>query len=153
MTAVTAAFGGVDGGHQGHTEQGLQRVAGPGHQPVVRVHHVGPPLAQLRRGLHELVVRRRHARDQVVVGQPRQRRVGAQHADAVVGHVIVGHVGMVQAHHDHLVPRTRHRPRQPLHVRCDTTDDERWVLPRQHQHAHTANVAARTSVDGVVWCA
>jgi hypothetical protein len=153
VAAVAAAFGGVDGGHQRHAEQRLQRVARPGHQPVVRVHHLGSPVAERGGGLDELVVGRGHARDQVVVGQPRQRGVGAQHPHTVVGQVVVGHVGVVQAQHHHLVAGTRHRPCQPLHVGSDATHDERRVLPRQHQHAHTANVAARTSVDGVVWCA
>ena len=85
--------------------------------------------------LGELVVGRGHPGDHVVVGQPRQVGVGPQHADAL-DDLVVADVRVVQREHDDLVAGSGHRPGEAIDVRGDATDDQRRVLPRQHQDAH-----------------
>ena len=101
------------------------------------VDDVGPPVAELRRQLRELVVGRGHAGDEVVVGHPRQIGAGSEHANAVDHRVVAG-VGVVQREDDDLVAGPGERTRQPVDVRGDAADDERWVLPGQHRDTHRA---------------
>ncbi len=81
------------------------------------------------------MVRRGHAGDEVVVGQPRQIDVGAHDAHSV-DDGIVGCFRGVQAEDDDLVAGADEGPGQTLDVSRDAADDERRVLPRQHQHTH-----------------
>jgi hypothetical protein len=143
---VPAALGGVDGGHQRHPEQRLQRVARPRDQPVVRVHHLGPPAPEPGHQLHQLVVGdwpcgpRGHRRATTAT-QPSARSTRTPSTTASSG--TVGEPGSCRCrlHTTTSWPARLHRPCQAVDVGGDATDDERRVLPGQHQHAHAANVA------------
>ena len=85
-------------------------------------------------------------RDEVVVGNPRQGDIGAQHAhtlDAGVGGGVGSEAGVVQAQYHDVVTRAGQRGRESLDVCGDPADDLRRVLPREHQHVHVPKVAAR----------
>ena len=109
VPAVAAPLGGVDGGDERHVPQRLQRVAGPGDEPVVGVDDVGPPVAEPRGQLGELVVGRGHAGDDVVVGEPGQVGAGPEHAHAVDDRVVAARRGGA-AEHDDLVAGPGHAP-------------------------------------------
>ena len=85
--------------------------------------------------LGDLVVRRRHPPNQIVIGQPWQVDVGAQDADALDDHVVGSVIG-VQAEHDDLVAVADHGSSEAVDVCGDAPDHERWILPGQHQNAH-----------------
>jgi hypothetical protein len=103
----------------------------------VGVHDIGSPVAELGGELHDLVVGRRHLGYEIVVGEPRQIGAGAQHTHTV-DHAVVGGVGVVQAEDRHVVAGADHGPGQPVDVSGDPSDDQRRVLPGQHQNAHGA---------------
>ena len=85
--AVAAPLGGVERGDERGAVQRRQRVGGPRHLPVVGVDDVGHPVVEAGRELHEVVVGRRDAGDELVVGQPRQVGARPQHAHAAVADV------------------------------------------------------------------
>ncbi len=112
-----------------------QRVAGPRPEPVVRVHDVGLPRKKAGAELRDLVVARDDLRERVVVRHPRQIDVCAEHPYAF--HFgVVGRVRMGPGEHHDLVAGASHCGGQAVHVRSESADDERWVLPADHRDAH-----------------
>ena len=101
------------------------------------VHHVGPPTAEPGRQLHQMVVRRGHARHEPVVGQPGLIRDRPEHTHAV-DHDVSRRVVVGEGEHDDLVARSHERRRKPVDMWGDAADDQRRVLPRDHGDAHRA---------------
>ena len=128
MSAMAAAFGGMNRGHEWGVPQFGDRVSGPRNEPVVGVHDVGLPTSELSRKLGDLMVSRGHPSDEVVVGNP--RKVDARPQDAhAVDNGVVGSVGGVQAEHNNFVSATHHGPGEPVDMGGDSANDQWWVFP------------------------
>ena len=133
--AVVAALGRVERGHERGVVERRQRGGRPGDLPVVGVDDVGPPRHEPRRQLHEVVVRRRHPRDEVVVGQPRQIGAGPQHPDPA-DHPVRRRSRVAQREQGDVVAGGGERLAQPVDVRGDPADRPGRELPGQHQDPH-----------------
>ena len=131
--AVLAAQRRVERRHERHAVQGGDRRRRPGALPVVGVDDVGSPVAELGRQTDEVMVRRRRAGDQFVVGDPRQVGRGAQHADS--GRSSGSPIPAVRRSTRRRRDRPAERPAQPVDVGRRPAR-ERRVLPREHQDPH-----------------
>ena len=114
--------------------QGLaQGVACPRPEPVVRVHDVGLPREEAGAELATWWLPEMTCASGLSFGTQGGRR-RAQHPDAldlgVVGRVWVGLVSTTTS------SPAGHRGGQAVHVRSESADDERWVLPADHGDAH-----------------
>ena len=110
--AVLAPQRRVERRHERHVVQRGDRRRRPGALPVVGVDDVGLPVAELGGEADEVVVRRRRAGDEVVVGDPRQ--LGGRHA-ATRTPAIVGLAGpRSDRQHDDVVAGLAERPAQPV---------------------------------------
>ena len=108
------------------------------------VHDVGPPVAEPRRQL------RRSGGWPTPSGRRGRRRAAtagrcwpAARARRRPPRRRAGRPGGVQAEHDDVVAAAGHRPGQTVDVGGDATDDERRVLPRQHQRHASARDRSR----------
>jgi hypothetical protein len=135
MALVAAELGSVHRRDERRAVGLAQGVSCPRPEPVVRVHDVGLPREEAGAELRDLMVAGDDLRERVVVRHPGQVDVRAQHPhaldDGVVGCIRV----RPREHHD-LVSRASHRGGQAVHVRSESADDERRVLPADHRDAH-----------------
>ena len=125
----------------GTVPQRLQRVAGPGDQPVVGVHDVGPPVAEARRrarraGGSPTPSGRRGRRRAATADRCSARSTRTPSTTSSSGTGSVPARG-VQAEHDDLVAAADQRSGQTVDVGGDPADHERRVLPRQHHDTHS----------------
>ena len=115
-------------------------MSGPRGAPIVSVHNIWSPSAEMGEQCGEVMIARRHECNRVGIGEPWQIDIGANDAHAGYN-LVLNNSGRGQGENTYLVTVFGQRLRESFNMCPDSTDGLGWKLPCHQQNTHSMTVA------------